>query len=71
MDYLLIAAILVVLVSFMVLLSRVVRTVVPGWRYELVSGGKIVKVLDQPGLYFVSPFATWRRVRTDDQRGAK
>lgn len=58
----------VVGIASLVLIVRMVRTVIPGWKYELRSGGKIVKVLDKPGLYFVSPFLSATRVRTEDNR---
>jgi regulator of protease activity HflC (stomatin/prohibitin superfamily) len=65
-DIVIIAAIVTVLIVAFVLISRMARTVVPGWKYELWSGGKLVKVLDKPGFYMVSPFLTARRVRVSD-----
>jgi hypothetical protein len=66
MDYLYLAAIVVVLAVALVLIFRMARTVVPGWKYELSRGGKIVMVLDKPGFYMVSPFVTAKRVRNSD-----
>jgi regulator of protease activity HflC (stomatin/prohibitin superfamily) len=56
-------AIVVLAVIFIVLLYRMARTVVPGWKYESWSGGKLIRVLDKPGFYLVGPFISARRVR--------
>jgi regulator of protease activity HflC (stomatin/prohibitin superfamily) len=57
--------IIVVVVVVVALLRQCIRFVVPGWRYELLRGGRTIKVLDTPGMYLVSPFVTARRVRID------
>lgn len=71
MDLVVGLEILVLLVLVWFFIFRSARQLQRGWKYKLRWRGKIVKVLDKPGFYMVSPFLSAKRVRVDDQGARK